>query len=544
MQPKRLGRAVSTSASIALIALLLLTASLVGIVSRMQGAILPRQSPEITAGIKLLADVIYVSGTLVPNPIIPPIPPSVQAATLLRGEFGPPENNVVLVDYPASLGLVNILGCGLRCPSGDQSVAAGVADLDTKIKDARNADPDGTIYVLSLSQGSVVATYDINKLRDEGFDTSNIAFVLTGDPNRPNGGALARIPVKVTVPIFGLTVGQQDVATPSDGAQVTVVTNQFDWAADDPAYLFNVVAWANVVAGFFYKTHNYENTAMDDPTAIVTTSGNMTSIFIPNPDGNLPLTVPLKGIVPQEYITAVDPFLRAVIMTGYEPSDDPAKRVTLRLAPPVSEWPAMAESVKAGLDETVRRVRSLVLHDTSVDPSIHTIGSDNVSKSFVQYGARFPKPKTPTFTESVQWKPESLTQFQLPVNSPTDDKGRLLDVGTGEKPDGDVTRTKPASIGDWNKFTLRHITGNMSVSHQRKPGDALNSAFNRVQELPTSISKIVSGSVSRRGPNGSLSASSRATTSADTGALGTRPSSQFGTPPSGANPKVVSRPGS
>ena len=358
-------------------------------------------------------------------------------------------------------------------------VAAGVTDLDTKIKDARATDPDETINVLALSQGSVVATYEINKLRDEGYDTSNIVFVLTGDPNRPNGGALARIPVEVTVPIFGLTVGQEDVATPSDGARVVVVTNQFDWAADDPAYLFNVVAWANIAAGFFYKTHNYENTAMNDPTAIVTTSGNMTSIFIPNPEGNLPLTAPLKGIVPQEYITAMDPFLRAVIMTGYAPSDEPAKRVTLRLAPPVSEWPAMAESVKDGLDETVRRVKPLVLEDISVDPSIHTNGSDEVSTSFVQYGAKFPKPQTDTLTESVQWKPESLSQFQLPVNSPSGDKGKLLDVVTVGKPEGDVTRTKPALIGDGNKFTPPHITGNVSASQERKPGDALSSALNQ-----------------------------------------------------------------
>jgi PE-PPE domain-containing protein len=518
MQPKRLGTAVSTSVSIALIALLLLTTCLIGTVARMQAAILPRQSHQITAGIKLLADVIYVSGTLVPNPIISPIPPSVQAATLLRGKFGPPENDPVLVDYPASLGLVNIFGCGLKCPTGDQSVAAGVTDLDTKIKDARATDPDETINVLALSQGSVVATYEINKLRDEGYDTSNIVFVLTGDPNRPNGGALARIPVEVTVPIFGLTVGQEDVATPSDGARVVVVTNQFDWAADDPAYLFNVVAWANIAAGFFYKTHNYENTAMNDPTAIVTTSGNMTSIFIPNPEGNLPLTAPLKGIVPQEYITAMDPFLRAVIMTGYAPSDEPAKRVTLRLAPPVSEWPAMAESVKDGLDETVRRVKPLVLEDISVDPSIHTNGSDEVSTSFVQYGAKFPKPQTDTLTESVQWKPESLSQFQLPVNSPSGDKGKLLDVVTVGKPEGDVTRTKPALIGDGNKFTPPHITGNVSASQERKPGDALSSAFNRVHELSTSIANAVSGSVPGVGPNRSSSESSQANSSDDNGA--------------------------
>ena len=146
----------------------------------------------------------------------------------------------------------------------------------------------------------------------------------------------------------------------------------------------------------------------------------------------------------------------------------------------------MAESVKDGLDETVRRVKPKALEDISVGPSSHTNGSDGVSTSFVQYGAKFPKPQTDTLTESVQWKPESLSQFQLPVNSPSGDKGKLLDVVTVGKPEGDVTRTKPALIGDGNKFTPPYISGNVSASQERKPGDAQSSAFNRVHELSTS----------------------------------------------------------
>ncbi len=319
--------------------------------------------------------VIFVQGTNDVNPSDPPNPAAVQFAQLFRGSLNTAGNTVVLVNYPATLGWLSRPTQGVGSPTLNDSVAVGVQNLDVSIKAARAASPTGQIDVVGLSQGAVVASQEASNLLAEGYDTSGITFNLAGNPERANGGLATRLPFSVTVPGV-LTVGGTEFAAPppSTGVQVVNVTNQFDPFADAPAYLLNPVAVANwlvalavALAGsdrppMLSNQHDYASTSPTDPTAIVATSGTLSDVLIPSPVGQLPLTQPLLLIgVPRAYVVALDPFLRAVIMTAYPPTTDPAERVTFRLLPPVSAWGSDVSSVVAGAAETTHLLEQAVL---------------------------------------------------------------------------------------------------------------------------------------------------------------------------------------
>jgi PE-PPE domain len=319
--------------------------------------------------------VIFVQGTNNANPFDPPNPAAAQFAQLFQGSLNTAGTTVVLLNYPASLGWLSWLKQGVGSPTVNESVAVGVQNLDASNKAARAADPTGQIDVVGLSQGSIVGLQEAFSLLAQGYDTSGIKFTLAGNPVRPNGGLATRLPFPATIPGV-LTVGGTELTTPppSTGVQVVEVTNQFDPFADAPAYLLKPVAVANwlvalavALAGshrppLLSNQHGYASTTPTDPTAIVTTSGNLTDVLIPSPVGQLPLTQPLFNLgVPQAFVTAIDPFLRAVIMTAYRPTNDPAQRVTFELLPPVSAWGPDIASIAAGAAETRQLLKKAVL---------------------------------------------------------------------------------------------------------------------------------------------------------------------------------------
>jgi len=74
--------------------------------------------------------------------------------------------------------------------------------------------------------------------------SDNVNFVLAGNPERPNGGILARFPAGTYIPILGITGG---TATSATGARVVMVTQLYDGIADAPAYSLNLVADLNTL---------------------------------------------------------------------------------------------------------------------------------------------------------------------------------------------------------------------------------------------------------------------------------------------------------
>jgi hypothetical protein len=247
--------------------------------------------------------------------------------------------------YPGTLGLYN----GLGKPSGDQSIADGQQAIAQQIQ-SQTAQGNTPITVVGYSEGAVAASHEVSALGP----SNNVSFVLIADPERPNGGILARLPAGTYIPLLGISGGN---ATSSTGAPVVMVTQQYDGIADAPAYPLNVVSDANAVLGFYYLHGNYYPVNPNGAGTVVTTSpnGNMTDILVLAPQGELPLFMPLaQAGVPQPILVALDPAFRAIIDTGYDRTSDPSQQVRFALLPPVSALPGDAQAVVVGFVTTAQ----------------------------------------------------------------------------------------------------------------------------------------------------------------------------------------------
>lgn len=326
----------------------------------------------------LLAASIFVDGTKPAFGRSEEGVPFLRMADAFQGAYDQGVNNV-FIEYPRSLGPIT----GLGDPTYDESEADATTKIVAAVQQARQDDPTGTIYVVGYSQGSGAAVKAIDELEDAGFDTENIEFVLAANPRRNDGGILARLPKGVYLPVFGVTFG--DGTTP-ENTKVLQVTKQYDGVGDSPNYIFNIASDANAVMGFYYLHPGYyKNVDPNDPNAIVTTSadGNVTDVLIPAPVGQLPLTMPLLQLgVPPALVTAMDPFLRSVIETGYNrpdpnvPGSYPSEPVPFQLVPPPQRWLPDALSVVGGAIESVQLLAgALQQPNTLVNNDVSTLAT-------------------------------------------------------------------------------------------------------------------------------------------------------------------------
>ncbi len=294
--------------------------------------------------------VVYVDGT---KPIIPGSSGE-GAADLFGGAYNLPGWNKVTVSYPRSFGVLT----GTNDPGYDQSVATGQANTVAAIKQARANNPGMPIIVVSVSQGADAASRANAQLEAEGFDTSNVFFVMAGNPDRADGGILTRFPGPgVYVPGVGITLGGQ-AATSSSGAQIVQVTRQYDGIADAPKYWLNPVADLNAVVGAYYLHGTYSQVIPNDPTAIVSTTPDGKVIDVLIPTKTVPLLMLAEDLgLPKPVAEALDPITRAIIETGYGPRPSgpgtyPTEAVTATLLPPPSEWAWDAQTVAQGAVQT------------------------------------------------------------------------------------------------------------------------------------------------------------------------------------------------
>ena len=108
---------------------------------------------------------------------------------------------------------------------------------------AAHGNDDLVIY--GYSQGAVIANREKRKLAEQypaGTKAPDIDFVLSGDPNLPNGGIPARFP-GLYIPILDFSFNGP---APTDTQFDTVeITRQYDFFADFPLYPLNLVAALN-----------------------------------------------------------------------------------------------------------------------------------------------------------------------------------------------------------------------------------------------------------------------------------------------------------
>jgi len=261
----------------------------------------------------------------------------------------------VYVEYPRSLGPLTGFGDPTYNTSEGMATDETVKAVRQALKDYK---PGDTIYVVGYSQGAGAVVKAIPELETPEFDGVDIQYVLASNPRRNDGGILTRLPAGVYLPILGVSFGGG--TTPQDpDAKVLQVTRQYDGVADAPNFLFNIVADVNAIMGFYYlHSGYYKDVDPEDPRAIVTHSadGRITDVLIPAKVGELPLTMPLLALgVPRSIVEALDPFLRAIIETGYSrPAVVPSQPVPFQLVPPPSRWLSDLESVVTGATQTVQ----------------------------------------------------------------------------------------------------------------------------------------------------------------------------------------------
>jgi hypothetical protein len=138
----------------------------------------------------------------------------------------------------------------------EQSVAQGVSLLDSGIK-AQLA-VGNSVVVFGYSQSATIANNEINALlalpANLRPDPSQLSFVLTGDPNNPDGGLLERF-TGFYIPI--LDVAFNGATPPNSPYPTAIYTGQYDGIADAPQYPLHVLSDVNAFLGYFFVHNTY-----------------------------------------------------------------------------------------------------------------------------------------------------------------------------------------------------------------------------------------------------------------------------------------------
>lgn len=194
---------------------------------------------------------------------------------------------------------------GALCQTGNRCVAlsypalwypAGVPILDRRIDST-----PGQKIVVGYSQGAQLVTEWLRKHANDPDAPSaeNLAFVLLANGNRAYGGANAKI----------------GVALPQTQYRVFDIVRQYDGAGDMPDNMWNLLALANALAGFFVLHADYERVDATSPANIVWTKGNTTYVLVPTRD--LPLLAPLRWIGLRKLADALNNRLKPIVEKAY-----------------------------------------------------------------------------------------------------------------------------------------------------------------------------------------------------------------------------------
>ncbi len=200
-----------------------------------------------------------------------------------------------------------------------QSVSQGVHYIDQAIH-AEVGNNATNITVWANSEGAATTTLEIRHLMSIGSPFQNqLSFILSGNPNTPDGGILERF-VGWYQP--GLDVYMNGATPPNSPYPTKIYTNQYDMIGNFPQYVLNPVSDVNAIMGFFLGSHLYVPADVGAAIQLPTSpgySGHTTYYWIPHQ--NLPLVEPLRRFVPAPFGNAMadllQPDLRVLADMGY-----------------------------------------------------------------------------------------------------------------------------------------------------------------------------------------------------------------------------------
>jgi len=242
---------------------------------------------------------------------------------------------------------------GLRSMTLDQSVRQGLAILNKAIFQAYDNGMT-PINVFGYSQSAVIASLEMQKLLAAGIPSTDVNFVLVGDPMNPNGGMFTRFPGLNLQHLGAMYSG----GTPSNAYPTVIYTGEYDGFADFPRYPIDVFADLNALMGVLYVHNVYPTfTATQVASAVeLSTSGPTMTTYYMIPTENLPLLEPLRAIpyIGNPLADLLQPDLTYLVNWGYgDPaygySTGPANVVTpFGLLPPHSATVALQHDLVIG----------------------------------------------------------------------------------------------------------------------------------------------------------------------------------------------------
>ncbi len=304
----------------------------------------------------------------------------------------------------------------------DKSIAIGQEILHSAILAQLAATPSDTVVVYGSSQSADIITLEKRLLADQPESVKDrVVFVVTANPNRPNGGLLQRF-APFTIPDMGFTFNG---ATPTDtGIQTIDIVFQYDAAADFPRYPLNIFTLANIVAGaaihssYVGSLNGYTEEelqqAINDP-ANRQTYGD--TVYVTIPAKSLPLADLIRAWGTATGSTAtttpladlLEPTLRVLVDLGYDrttPYGEPTQVGVFPTIEPIKLANDLIKAAQEGIEAASADLRANPPRTTTVQtPSKTTAEPLNAGAQGSAARTRSPahtaKPKTTTPTAAA-----------------------------------------------------------------------------------------------------------------------------------------------
>lgn len=214
---------------------------------------------------------------------------------------------------------------GVKSLPLDTSEAQGVTIVDDTIRQQVALGND--VVIKGASQSSTISSMVMPELAAQHVPSSDVSFVLTGDPNLPNGGLFERL-AGLSLPSVGITFNG---ATPDNLYPTTIYTQEYDGFADVCQYPGDFVCDLNSIAGIEYVHPTYSTLTPAQVTPVsqggdaigLHTVGDTMTTYYMIPTQNLPLLDPLRSIpvVGKPLADLLQPDLKVLVNLGY---GDPA----------------------------------------------------------------------------------------------------------------------------------------------------------------------------------------------------------------------------
>jgi hypothetical protein len=368
-----------------------------------QGAAFHQQFMQaLRAGAGLYAGVEAATAGLLAGPGVPGAAANV---ALIIGGSGipipPPDfitNNFNLYVQPF---FQNFVPQALFTPEGNYGLYTGVKSLTLDVSQAQGVQildaailqqiaSGNTVVVKGESQSSTISSMVMPLLAAQGVPSSAVSFVLTGDPNAPNGGLFERL-AGLRIPSLGITFNG---ATPDNLYPTTIWTQEYDGFADVPRYPINLLSDLNSLAGIYYVHPTYGDLSHAQVNSALTlpTQGPTMTTYKMIPTAHLPLLEPLRSLplVGTPFADLLEPDMRVLVNLGYGDPNYGWSTAPANVPTPFGLFPSLSDMQKVpGLlaSGTQLGVTSF-MHDVSAEFS----PTGSAAQSLMPSAAPMPNP--------------------------------------------------------------------------------------------------------------------------------------------------------